>query len=189
LAKEYPSVDEFKEVSWVQPKNRSAERAGSLLMDREHCKIFPSSKQRRIGMRTRNSIILAALVSFVRPQVLSAQAFGEYGRASGGVGGRQSSANSKAAKTQSQNKGKAIIQGVGDLGGRPVPSSLIVASKKAALYPRQDDETEKIAELVQGDALIPMAQSNGGNDWYMVKTQKGMIGWIRSSDVSKETYK
>ena len=66
---------------------------------------------------------------------------------------------------------------------------MIVASKKAALYPRQDDETEKIAELVQGDALIPMAQSNGGNDWYMVKTQKGMIGWIRSSDVSKETYK
>lgn len=28
-----------------------------------------------------------------------------------------------------------------------------------------------------------MIQSTGGNDWFMVKTQKGIIGWIKSSDV------
>ena len=59
------------------------------------------------------------------------------------------------------------------MGGSPVPSTLVVASRQAALYPRQDDEAEKIAELSQGDTLIPMGQSNSGNEWYMVKTQKG----------------
>jgi hypothetical protein len=140
-------------------------------------------------VKTKNSIILAAVVSFVSPQLVPAQSISEYGRTLGGVGGRQSSANSKTAKTQSTNKGQATIQGVGDLGARPLPSSLIVESKKAGLYRRQDDETQKIAELSQGDALIPMAQINGGKNWYMVKTQKGMIGWIRSSDVSDGTYK
>lgn len=134
-------------------------------------------------------IMSIALVSFLSPQIVYAQAVGEYGRTIGGVGGRQSSTSSRAEKVQSQNKGKAAVQGVGDVGGSPVPSSLIVASKQSALYPRQDDQIEKIAELSQGDALTPMAQSNGGNDWYMVKTQQGIIGWIKSSDVKKATDK
>lgn len=100
-------------------------------------------------MKTRNSIILAVVVSFVSPQVASAQSFSEYGRTLGGVGGRQSDANSKAAKMQSPSKGTATLQRVEDLGSRPLPPSLIVASKQAALYRGQDDETEKIAELSQ----------------------------------------
>jgi hypothetical protein len=59
-------------------------------------------------------------------------------------------------------------------------------SRQAALYPRQDDEAEKVTELSQGDTLTPMGQSNGGNEWYMVKTQKGLIGWIKSADVRAE---
>ena len=66
---------------------------------------------------------------------------------------------------------------------------MVVASRQAALYSRQDDEAEKIADLFQGDTLIPMVQSNGGNEWYMVKTQKGLIGWIKSADVRPETAK
>jgi hypothetical protein len=66
---------------------------------------------------------------------------------------------------------------------------LIVASRKASLYHRQDDETEKIAELSQGDVLTPIGQTNGSKNWYMVKTQKGVIGWIRSSDVGDVTSK
>ena len=34
-----------------------------------------------------------------------------------------------------------------------------------------------------------MGQSNGGNEWYMVKTQKGLVGWIKSADVRTETAK
>jgi hypothetical protein len=66
---------------------------------------------------------------------------------------------------------------------------LVVASRQAVLYPRQDDEAEKIADLSQGDTLVPMGQSNSGNEWYMVKTQKGLIGWVKSSDVREETGK
>jgi hypothetical protein len=83
----------------------------------------------------------------------------------------------------SPQSGKSISQGVGDLGGHPVPSRLVVASKEAVLYPRQDDKAEKIATLVQGEVLFPLVQSVGGNDWYMVKTTKGLIGWVKSSDV------
>jgi hypothetical protein len=66
---------------------------------------------------------------------------------------------------------------------------LVVASKEAALYPRQDDEAEKIARLLQGETLVPMVQIAGGNEWYMVKTDKGLIGWVKSSDVRTETAK
>ena len=140
-------------------------------------------------MKTKKAIILSAIVLFISPEVAFVQSFTEYGRTLGGVGGKQNSANSRTAKTQSTNKGKATIQGVGDVGARPLPSGLIVESKKASLYRRQDDETEKVAELSQGDALIPMAAINGGKNWYMVKTQKGLIGWVRSSDVRDGTYK
>jgi hypothetical protein len=63
---------------------------------------------------------------------------------------------------------------------------LVVAVSDAGLFPRQDDESEKIAQLSLGDLLIPMVQSNGGTEWYMVKTQKGLVGWIKSVDVKEE---
>jgi hypothetical protein len=53
--------------------------------------------------------------------------------------------------------------------------------------PRQDDEAQKIEQLSQGDSLSPFVQNNGGNDWYMVKTQKGLMGWVKSTDVREDT--
>lgn len=136
------------------------------------------------------ALTFGLLMAFLAPGALLAQAIGEYGKTVGGVGQRQGSVSQKASRTPSQNsKGKAVVVGIGDVGGRPVPSALVVASRQAALYPRQDDEAEKIAELSQGDTLIPMGQSNGGNEWYMVKTQKGLIGWIKFADVREETAK
>lgn len=135
-------------------------------------------------------IALGAFTLFLSPQMVFAQAFGEYGKTVGGAGQRQGNVNQKASRASSHNSnGKTAVEGIGDMGGRPVPSALVVASRQAALYPRQDDETEKIAELSQGDTLIPMGQSNGGNEWYMVKTQKGLVGWIKSADVRTETAK
>ena len=136
------------------------------------------------------ALICGLLMAFVAPRGLLAQAIGEYGRTVGGVGQRQGNVSQKASQSSFQNsKGKGAIAGIGDAGGRPVPSALIVASRQAALYPRQDDEAEKIAELSQGDSLIPMGQSNGGTEWYMVKTQKGLVGWIKSADVRTDTSK
>ena len=137
---------------------------------------------------TKLLILGTIIVLFLVPQVVFAQAIGEYGRTVGGVAQRQGSVGQKASRAPSQNS-KAVVEGIGDAGGRPLPSALVVASRQAALYPRQDDETEKIAELSQGDTLIPMGQSNGGNEWYMVKTQKGLVGWIKSADVRTETTK
>jgi hypothetical protein len=141
-------------------------------------------------MQTIKALTVGLLLVFLAPGQLLAQAIGEYGRTVGGVGQRQGAVNQKASRALSQNnKGKGVVEGIGDAGGRPVPSALVVASRQAGLYPRQDDEAEKIAELSQGDTLIPLGQSNGGNEWYMVKTPKGLVGWIKSADVRTETEK
>jgi hypothetical protein len=127
------------------------------------------------------------LMAFLAPGELLAQAFGEYGRVLGGVGQRQGSVSPAIPGGRLQDgKNSSISQGVGDVGARPVPSRLVVASRQAVLYPRQDDEAEKMADLSQGDTLVPMGQSIGGKDWYMVKTQTGLIGWVKSSDVREE---
>jgi len=113
-----------------------------------------------------------------------AQAFGEYGRAVGGlpqgVGPRAPGSAPQAGSGTGE---------IGNLGGKALPIRLVVASKEASLYPKQDDESEKLGELAQGESLVPMVQSSGGNDWYMVKTQKGLIGWVKSVDVKEEKAK
>jgi hypothetical protein len=140
-------------------------------------------------MQITKAVTVGLLMAFLAAPALMAQGIGEYGRTLGGVGQRQGSVSPQVWRGPSQNaKGKAVIEGIGDL-GRPLPSGLVVVSKQAVLYPRQDDEGEKVAELSKGDTLIPMGQSNGGNDWYMVKTQNGLIGWIKAADVREEAAK
>jgi hypothetical protein len=139
---------------------------------------------------TSKVVALGLGLLFLAPQIVLAQAFGEYGRTVGGVTQRQGSGGPKAPGGRAQTgKGKGVFQGVGDVGGRPVPSQLVVTSKEAALYPRQDDESEKLDRLAQGETLVPMVQSNGGNGWYMVKTQRGLVGWVKSADVREESGK
>jgi hypothetical protein len=133
--------------------------------------------------------VSTTLALLLIPQIVFPQGVGEYGRTLGGVSQRQGSTTGKASRALKQNtKSKLVLQGVGDVGGRPVPSGLIV-SKQAGLYPRQDDEAEKIEPLFKGDTLIPMVQSIGGSEWYMVKTSKGLIGWVKSADVREQTAK
>jgi hypothetical protein len=138
-------------------------------------------------MKPNKLLALSTLALCLSPQIVLAQAIGEYGRTVEGVGRRQGSVNHRSSSTPSRGgKGQTVVKGIGDVGGRPVPAALVVVSRQAALYPRQDDEAEKVTELSQGDTLTPMGQSNGGNEWYMVKTQKGLIGWIKSADVRAE---
>jgi hypothetical protein len=128
------------------------------------------------------------VVFLLAPQIIMAQAFGEYGRAVGGATQRQGGSGAKPPGTVGKKGNKGVIQGV-DVGGRSLPSQLIVTAKEASLFPRQDEESEKIQLLAQGEKLVPMVQTAGGNDWFMVKTQKGVIGWVKGSDVREEPVK
>lgn len=116
-----------------------------------------------------------------------AQAFGEYGRMLGGMPQGQGVTGPRAPGGVAP--GGSGSGAVGEVSGRGMPTRLVVASKVAGLYPRQDDEAEKLDQLSEGEALVPMVQSSGGNDWFMVKTQKGVVGWIKSADVREEKIK
>ena len=132
-------------------------------------------------------LLILALVSITQLSLVTplfAQAFGEYGRV---VGGLPQGVGPRAPGNAPQ-AGSGTGE-IGNLGGKALPIRLVVTTKDASLYPKQDDESEKVGELAQGESLVPMVQSSGGNDWYMVKTQKGLIGWVKSVDVKEEKAK
>ena len=128
--------------------------------------------------------ILYSAAALVAPQMASSQAFGEYGRTLGSL-----PRGPAAVPRSSGPGGPATIDqgGIGELGGRALPARLIVITSEAGLFSRQDSEVEKIAGLVRGEKLIPLIQSEGSISWYMVKTEKGAIGWVKASDVKQET--
>ena len=132
-------------------------------------------------------LYLVGLTLVVIPTDIFAQAFGEYGRAVGSVPHGQGITGGKTPGGVSQ--GGATGGGVGNVDGRALATRLVVAAKSAGLYPRQDGETEKIDQLSEGDSLVPMVQAAGGSDWYMVKTQKGLVGWVKGTDVREEKTK
>jgi hypothetical protein len=134
----------------------------------------------------RQTILLGGMLAalLVLPAVVSAQGFGEYGRAVGSIphgpgitGGGKSGGGA--------GQGSVSSGGIGETGGHGLPVRLIVA-KSTGLYPRQDGEAEKLAQLSEGETLVPMVQAAGGSDWFMVKTQKGLVGWVMGIDVRAE---
>jgi hypothetical protein len=160
----------------------------SLPARRRHCIMLVNCQSQPGGSMTKRAVCyLIALVILSVPAAVFAQAFGEYGRAVGSVphgpgitGGRTSGGGSQ---------GGVGGAGVGDLGGRAMARRLVVAAKNAGLFPRQDEESDKIAQLSEGENLLPMVQSEGNNQWYMVKTEKGLVGWVKSADVRQEPQK
>jgi hypothetical protein len=138
-------------------------------------------------MKKKISIVSAWLLSTLIPGIVHAQAFGEYGRAVGSIPHGQGITGVRTPGGRSQ--GSVTDGGVGNVGGRALPTRLVVASKTTGLYPRQDEETETIDQLSQGDMLVPMVQAAGGSDWYMVKTPKGAVGWVKGVDVREEKVK
>ena len=132
-------------------------------------------------------IVLPMMISGAFPAPVLSQGFFEYGRAVGSVPHGQGITGGKVSGGAPQGGG--TVGGIGDVGGRGLPTRLVVAAKTTGLYPRQDEESEKIDQLSQGDALSPMVQSAGNNSWYMVKTSKGQVGWVKGSDVREESTK
>lgn len=138
-------------------------------------------------MKINLGIVAAGLLVMASPTVSFAQAFGEYGRVVGSIphGEGVTGVRTPGGSTQ----GGVTDGGVGNVGGRVLPARLVVSSKSAGLYPRQDDETEKIDQLSEGETLVPMVQAAGGSDWYMVRTAKGVVGWVKGIDVREDKVK
>jgi hypothetical protein len=69
------------------------------------------------------------------------------------------------------------------------PPTLAARATGVAVYAQQDIETDRIATLEEGETLFPMAEAVGRETWYMVRTRRGIIGWVRAADVvaSSET--
>jgi len=68
-----------------------------------------------------------------------------------------------------------------------IPAKLFPKKNGAALYARQDSLTDIAAKLEQAEELTTLANiSSGGQDWYMVKTRKGLIGWVKAADVEQK---
>jgi len=82
----------------------------------------------------------------------------------------------------------AFLLFVSSVWGQTIPSAgsppmFTVTVMGAHLYARQDKESEIVANLEKEEQLIPVAYATGTASWYMVKTQKGTIGWVQSVDV------
>jgi hypothetical protein len=143
-------------------------------------------ENKEVTMKIFTPWLLAAVVAIFIPKIGFAQAFGEYGRTLGGV---PHSGITAPRAPGGGTQGGSGSGGVGDVGGRGLPARLVVAVEVAGLYPRQDDESEKLAQLSQGEMLVPMVKSSGRNDWFMVKTQKGIVGWVKAAEVKEEFLK
>jgi len=61
---------------------------------------------------------------------------------------------------------------------------LSVKGKEVYLYANQEEYSETLTRLENGEELIPFASAMAkGAEWHMVKTKYGVLGWVRSSDV------
>jgi hypothetical protein len=126
------------------------------------------------------------VVSFLLvSQAVWAQGFGEYGRLLGGLGQKNSSAP-KGVTPGPEDRGSVKQRSFDSSGvSSTMPAALSVESDEAVLYARSEDWADRMMQLPRGEKLVPMVQATGATAlWYMVKTQTGAIGWVKSSDVA-----
>lgn len=66
----------------------------------------------------------------------------------------------------------------------PIPKVLRVKRDEIVIRGRHDNQSEALLKLIGGDELVPLGKVSGaGEFWYMVKTKKGTVGWVREADV------
>lgn len=58
-----------------------------------------------------------------------------------------------------------------------------VAKPGVKLYARQEESSEVVAEIHPGEKLLPLATTSAKDPWYLVRTEKGLLGWIKSSEI------
>ena len=89
-----------------------------------------------------------------------------------------------------EDEAKNSASFVDDLGADSLDTvELVMALEEEFDCEIKDEEAEKIDQMSEGETLLPMVKSSGGNDWFMVKTQKGAVGWVKSADVREEKVK
>jgi hypothetical protein len=69
------------------------------------------------------------------------------------------------------------------LAASPAPG-LTVRETGVILYSGQDTDSLKLTTLQEDEPLTLLAEALGNEKWYMVRTQQGVIGWLRASDVT-----
>jgi hypothetical protein len=143
--------------------------------------------ERRLEMKKIIKLVVANLFAlalvWTPPQKAPAQSAIEYGKQAGGI--KRPAAGKAAPKTRGK-AGKAD-QGSGTEEAEfiPLPGSLSVKGEQAVLRARQDESSEAVGKIEKGEKLVPMAQSGGFEKWYMVKSAKGLFGWIKAADVDE----
>jgi clan AA aspartic protease (TIGR02281 family) len=58
-----------------------------------------------------------------------------------------------------------------------------VAKPGVKLYARQEEPSEVVAEIEPGEKLLLLASTSAKDPWYLVRTEKGLMGWVRSSAI------
>lgn len=61
---------------------------------------------------------------------------------------------------------------------------LTVRESGTTLYASQQLDSDRITTLKKGEMLTLLAEAIGRQTWYMVKTEQGLVGWVRAADVS-----
>jgi len=77
---------------------------------------------------------------------------------------------------------------VGTLNSPVLPSLLHVKLSDVPVYGQQDRSSQAVARVSRGDKLFPLGKATAeGESWYMVKTEQGLIGWVRRDDVEEHS--
>ena len=127
-------------------------------------------------------IVAAALTSTLvlcAHQETKAQGTFEYGKQLGNL--KKPKVSRGGTKKRGSGKGS---EGSEQLPVQSLPNVLSVEGNEVYLYTRQDKHSDAVAKLEHGEKLTPLGEAFGsGEAWYMVKTQKGAVGWVQSSSV------
>ena len=70
----------------------------------------------------------------------------------------------------------------------PLPELLRAHAQRTSVYARHEAQAEAIAQLAPHEEMTPLGKASApGEFWYMVKTNNGVIGWVRGSDVESSS--
>jgi hypothetical protein len=64
------------------------------------------------------------------------------------------------------------------------PMGLTARESGTTLYASQQLDSDRITILKKGELLTLLAEAIGHQTWYMVRTEHGLVGWVRATDVS-----
>jgi hypothetical protein len=120
---------------------------------------------------------------FLYSQAVYAQGMAEYGRVLSDTRPKHGALNPKAfGGTKQKPTDKGLVRATASGPSSALPQSLIVESQSAALHNRHDEWSDKLVDLPQGERLLALGSTTVGDvHWYMVKTQTGVVGWIKST--------